>query len=72
MTVTLNLNKITLPRDLKTLKTIFDAGRLELVEPLKNFLHKLDISLEPHPRNNVCIQVSLEEFALIGVFNGSF
>ena len=70
MTITLYLNKITLLRDLQTLQTIFNAGTPELVEPMSKFLHPLNISSEPFTRNNAIIQVTLEEFALIGVFNG--
>lgn len=70
MTITLYLNKITLLRDIQTLKTIFDADHPNLVEPLKYFLQPLDISSEPFSRNNVQIQVTPLEFALIGVFNG--
>jgi hypothetical protein len=70
MTITLYLNKINLLRDLQTLQAIFDAGTPKLVEPLRGFLHSLDISLEPFTRNNTIIQVTPEEFTLIRVFNG--
>lgn len=70
MTITLYLNKSTLLRDIQTLQTIFDAGMPQLVEPLSKMLQPLDISSEPFSQNNVQIQVTPIEFALIGVFNG--
>lgn len=69
MTITLYLQKETLLRDLQTIRTIFDAGYPEMVEPLSGFLQPLDI-LTFKRGASVAIQVTPEEFALIGVFNG--
>lgn len=69
MTITLYLNKLTLLRDLQTLHQIFDAEYPELVEPLSNFLQPLDIATVQHNVNYVAIQVTVEEFTLIGIFN---
>lgn len=71
MTVTLYLNKITLLRDLQTLKTIFEDDEPEMIEEMRGHLHPLNISSEPFTRNNVVINVTMEEFALIGIFNES-
>ena len=69
MTITLHLQKETLLRDLQTLQQIFNAGSPELVEPLSKFIQPLNIStFKQH--SEVAIQVTPEEFALIGVFNG--
>lgn len=70
MTITLYLQKETLLRDLQTIRTIFDAGYPEMVEPLSGFLQPLDILTWERKGNPVAIQVTPEEFALIGVFNG--
>jgi hypothetical protein len=72
MTITLYLQKETLLRDLQTLQQIFNAGSPELVEPLSKFIQPLNISSNEFTRDNVIIQVTPEEFALIGVFNGGF
>ena len=71
MTITLYLYKETILKDLVTLKTIFDAGIPELANPLSGFLQNINISTDPKPGfNAIAIQVTPEEFALIGVFNG--
>jgi hypothetical protein len=72
MTITLYLQKETLLRDLQTLQQIFNAGSPKLVEPLSKFIQPLNISSNEFTRDNVIIQVTPEEFALIGVFNGGF
>ncbi len=74
MTISLYLGVTYLLRDLKTLQTIFDAGKPELVEPLSGFLQPLDIyTTQYHSPTGITtriqIQVSPEEFALIGIFN---
>ena len=74
MTITLYLNKLDLIRDLQTLQTIFQANSPEIVIPLKSFLNPLNISSVPFiDKNNIQIQVTPEEFSLIGIFNsGNF
>lgn len=68
MTITLYLDKTNFLADLTTLKTIFDVGVPELVIPLRGFLNPLSIS-SSITTNGVAINVTLEEFALIEVFN---
>jgi hypothetical protein len=71
MTITLYLQKETFLRDLTTLQQIFNAGIPELVEPLGKFMQPLNISIsEWNPKHNIVINVTPEEFALIGIFNG--
>lgn len=71
MTITLYLQKETLLRDLATLQQIFNAGIPELVEPLSKFFQALDVStVKRYSQYDVAINVTPEEFALIGVFNG--
>jgi len=71
MTITLYLQKETLLRDLQTLHAIFQAGNPELVETLNKFFQRLDIStVETYKHHDVAINVTPEEFALIGIFNG--
>lgn len=70
MTITLYLHKETLLRDLKTIKVIFDAVNPEFIEPLRAFLQPLDIStVKRYSQFDVAIQVTPEEFAMIGIFN---
>lgn len=69
MTITLNLQKETLLKDLQTLQTIFNAGLPELVKPLSKFMKPLNISSSEFTRDNIQIQVTLDEFALIGTYN---
>jgi hypothetical protein len=70
MTITLYLQKETLLRDLETLKGVFNAKQPEVVQSIRNYLPSLNISSSEFTRDNVIIQVSPEEFALIGIFNG--
>ncbi|MEK7339595.1 MAG: hypothetical protein AABZ92_02640, partial [Verrucomicrobiota bacterium] len=59
--------------DLKTLQTIFNAGHINLIEPMRKFLKPLKIytsAKDLNVSNAVSISVTLEEFTLIGVFNG--
>lgn len=69
MTITLYLQKETLLRDIQTLQAIF-SFTIELVEKLKTHYEPLNISTRKYSETNVAIQVTPEEFALIGVFNG--
>lgn len=69
MTITLYLQKETLLRDLATLLIIFQV-KLNSVEELRKYYEPLNISLSEFTKDNVIIQVTPEEFALIGVFNG--
>lgn len=69
MTITLYLQKETLLKDLKTLTHIFQYNA-KSVEVLRKHYEFLNISTEQTRVSDVAIQVSLEEFALIGVFNG--
>jgi len=70
MTITLYLSQHTLLRDLQTIQTILDAGTPELVIPLNGFLQPLEIVLikPQNGFNNIPIQVTTAEFALIGCF----
>jgi len=71
MTITLYLQKETLLRDIQTLHAIFKAGNPDFVEPLNKFFQPLNIStVKKYSQFDVAIQVTPEEFALIGVFNG--
>ncbi len=70
MTITLYLRKATLLRDIQTLQTIFNAEKPELVQPLRAYLQSLNIDTEQTTNSDVAIQVTPEEFALIGIFNG--
>lgn len=69
MTITLNLNIITFLDDLKVLQQIFNAGKPELVEPMSNYMTLKNLSSTPYVNGNVEIHVTMEEFALIGIFN---
>lgn len=70
MTITLYLQKETLLRDLQTLHHIFQYN-IEMVEGLRKYYTQLDISTtKRYSQFDVAIQVTPEEFALIGVFNG--
>jgi hypothetical protein len=69
MTITLNLQKDTFLRDLETLKAIF-SYTIEVVDKLRSHYEPLNISSTAwNPQQNIEIQVTPEEFALIGVFN---
>ena len=69
MTITLYLQKENLLRDLATLHHIFKTT-IEVVEKLRSHYEPLNISSNEFTRDNVIIQVTLEEFALIRIFNG--
>lgn len=72
MTITLYLEERNLLEDTKTLQAIFQAGSPELVQPLSKFLKPIKIFTSVKDLNcsfPVAIQVTLEEFILIGVFN---
>jgi len=71
MTITLYLQKETLLRDLATLQHIFQMN-IESVEVLKKHYQPLGISSTEFSRNCITIQVTPEEFALIGAFSGEF
>jgi len=55
--------------DLTLLKTIFDAGYPEMVEPLKSYMRPLDISLTQDV-DRVAFNLTVEEFTLLGVYMG--
>jgi hypothetical protein len=71
MTITLLLQKETFLRDLQTLLTIFKyKDNIEAIEKIKAYYEPLNISSsEWNPQNNISIQVTPEEFLLIGIFN---
>jgi len=70
MTITLYLQKETLLRDLATLSIIFQV-KINSVEEIRKYYEPLKITTEPKDGfKSVAIQVTPEEFALIGVFNG--
>lgn len=69
MTITLYLQKETLLRDLATLQALFNFS-VEMVDKLRGNYTPLNISSNEFTRDNVIIQVTPTEFALIGVFNG--
>lgn len=69
MTITLYLQKETLLRDLQTLVHILQKN-IENLEALRKYYEPLNISSSEFTVGNVSIQVTPEEFALIGVFNG--
>lgn len=70
MTITLYLQKETLLRDLQTLQHIFQYNNLEMIEGLRKYYSQLDISTtKRYSQFDVAIQVTPEEFALIGIFN---
>lgn len=69
MTITLYLQKETLLRDLQTLRIIFQYN-IEMVERLRKYYTQLDVSTtKRYSEFDVAIQVTPEEFALIGIFN---
>ena len=74
MTITLYLQKETLLRDLQTLQRIFQYNNVEgLIEKLRKYYEPLNISISKEDlilSGQVAIQVTPEEFALIGIFNG--
>jgi len=73
MTITLYLEERNLLEDTKTLHTIFQAGSANIVQGLSKLLKPIKIFTNSKDINcsfPVAIQVTLEEFALIGVFNG--
>ena len=70
MTITLYLQKETLLRDLQTLQAIFQYTNVEVVDKLRTHYEPLNISSSEFMRDCISIQVTPEEFALIGVFNG--
>ena len=70
MTITLYLYKKTLLRDLQTLQALF-GHTLEVVDRARGHYEPLNISTQKSTKEDtVTIQVTTEEFALIGVFNG--
>lgn len=70
MTITLYLYHKTLIRDLQTLTHIFQYN-IEMVDKLRKHYEPLNIfALKSTKEDTVAIQVTPEEFALIGVFNG--
>ena len=69
MTITSHLQKGTLLRDLQTLQHIFQLD-IETIDKLRKHYEPLNISSTEFTRDNVTIQVTPEEFAKIGVFNG--
>ncbi|HSE99808.1 MAG TPA: hypothetical protein VLA48_02840 [Nitrososphaeraceae archaeon] len=70
MTITLYLQKETLLRDLQTLQTIFSFTIPEHIDKLRKHYEPLNIFANETTNDSVTIQVTVEEFALIGVFNG--
>ena len=73
MTITLYLEESRLIEDTKTLHQIFQAESPEFVKPLSKFLKPIKVFTSSKDLNvsyPVAIQVTLEEFALIGIFNG--
>ena len=69
MTITLFLNKSSLIQDLSTLHHIFDAGIPELIVPMSKYMNPITISLE-NKQDMVAVNVTPQEFALIGIFIG--
>lgn len=69
MTITVYSKEEKYLSDLQILKTIFDAGSPELVEPLSKFMRPLDICLTDS-LNRVAFNLTVEEFALLGVYMG--
>lgn len=69
MTITLYLQKETLLRDVTTLQSIFKTP-VDYIEKLRRYREPLNISSHKRDNQSVAIQVTAEEFALIGVFNG--
>ena len=69
MTITLFLQKDTLLRDLQTLQVLF-RFKIEMANKLRGQYEPLSITSEKMMFPQVIIQVTPEEFALIGVFNG--
>jgi hypothetical protein len=73
MTITLYLEKSRLLEDTKLLYLIFQAGNPKFAEPLSKVLKPIKVFTSKNDLNvcsPVAIQVTLEEFALIGIFNG--
>lgn len=68
MTITLYLQNKTLLRDLETLRIIFQY-KPEAFNELREYYKPLNISSSEFTIGNICIQVTPEEFALIGIFN---
>lgn len=69
MTVQLNLHKKTFIEDMKVLKAIKDAKYPEMVEGLKKHYHLNNVSTNPFSVDNIVINVDLDHFLLIQIFN---
>lgn len=69
MTITLYLQKETLLRDLQTIIGI-SKYTVDTIEKVKQYYEPLKVTTEKMMFPQVAIQVTPEEFALIGVFNG--
>jgi hypothetical protein len=70
MTIQLNMNSLTLHEDLKVLVQVMACDSESMIKGLQGFLKISNISLVPYVDNNIVINVSLEEFVNIGLFNG--
>lgn len=68
MTITLYLQKETLLRDITTIQSVINAP-IGYVEKLRSYHEPLNISTNGLDKTMTAIQVTPEEFALIGIFN---
>lgn len=69
MTIQLNLKNETFVDDIKVLSYIKDAKTPEMVEGLKRYYTLKNVSTTPYPTDNVVINVDLDHFLLIQIFN---
>lgn len=69
MTIQLNLKNETFVDDIKVLSIIKDVKYPEMVEGLKQYYTLKNVSTTPYPTDNVVINVDLDHFLLIQIFN---
>lgn len=69
MTITLYLNKGNLLDDLTTISYISQNGEIETVQKYRDIFQPITFSFKPTDNFYVAINVTVEEFALINMFN---
>lgn len=71
MTLQMNMNATTLLEDLAVITVIVKCDNDEQVISLKKHMTLKNFSTIPYSRNNVPINVTIEEFSLIMIFNSA-
>lgn len=72
MTIQINFKAETFSEDLKILIQIINSGSEMVAETMSRWAKFQNISLTPFPTDNVVVNVTPEEFVLIGIFNKGF